>query len=446
MDMNANVIKTLNYIKRNGLIKGYYAIRERIEDKKSDTYSYEPISEEERLEEVAWSLDKDITFSILVPTYETPPQFLREMIDSVIEQTYRNWQLVIADASMDDRVKSVVEEYFDDRIDYIRLAQNGGISENSNAGLLACRGDYVCLLDHDDVLTKDALYCNARAIFEASNKGIVPEMIYSNEDKMDGDGTRFFCGTSKDKFNYDLIMTNNYICHFLVVKKELISSLGFRKEYDGAQDHDLVLRAVSKLHKEKGSEYSIYILNIERVLYHWRCHEASTAANPKSKMYAYESGKRAVESFLVEEGIKASVKELPHMGFFYVDYEPDILIQRREVAAVGYRVVNRKGYVSSGVFDENMNTMFGGLHKGYSGGLFHVAACQRQVAYVDVRYMKANEIALEEYNRLLSEYTQGENSDKNIDYKELSRRFCDIMKDKGFSFVYDPAVIKKEIG
>lgn len=435
--MNTNIIKTLNYIRRNGPVKGFYAILERLNDKKQDSYHFVPITEKERLDEIEEALEMTVSFSILVPAYETTPRYMRELIDSVRAQTYSNWQLVIADASKSSVVKDTVSEYDDNRIQLIELPLNEGISENSNKGIPYCTGDYTGLLDHDDVLTPDALFRMAKAITKAKNDGYSLKMLYSDEDKTDSELNSFFDGHIKGDFDLDLIMSNNYICHFLVLKTSYLKQIGFDSRFDGAQDHNLVLNMVTKLRKKYEREYEKYIRHIPHVLYHWRCHEASTAANPKSKEYAYTAGKMAVQAFVDREKYEAKVCESPHVGFFYVDYDPDILIQRRNVAAVGGRVVEGSKVVG-GVYDENMNVKFLGLNKNFSGGIFHKASVWQRVPYVDIRYMRCSKEVLKKLDQLKSDLGFDDVTAKNEDYIKLSKEFCDMMKGMGYYFLYDP--------
>lgn len=144
------------------------------------------------------------------------------------------------------------------------------------------------------ILTPDALYEMADAVTKAYDRGVKVTFAYSDEDKCDGEETRYYDPNHKENFNYDLILSNNYICHFLVMDAELMKRLQFRPECDGAQDYDLVLRAVAEVLAADGQAGEKSILHIPKVLYHWRCHEASTAANPHSKKYAYEAGLRAL--------------------------------------------------------------------------------------------------------------------------------------------------------
>jgi len=171
----ANLKKTIYYLKRNGLRDTYLAALERFREKGSGVCAtYKELTEEEKQRQRLTAWQRRPLFSILVPTYKTPSVYLRAMIDSVLDQTYENLELILADASGDDSVKGVVDTYEDERIVYIALEQNGGISENTNAALERARGEYVGLLDHDDLLTSDALYEMARQIETAHQEGSAP--------------------------------------------------------------------------------------------------------------------------------------------------------------------------------------------------------------------------------------------------------------------------------
>ncbi|MCR4850314.1 MAG: glycosyltransferase [Lachnospiraceae bacterium] len=432
--MNADIVKTLNYIKRNGPVRTYYAIKERLRDRKNNDYVYSPIGEEQRLDQISNSLSMDVKISVLVPAYETPQKYLRELIESVIAQTYGKWELVIADAGSSDTVRTVTGSYQDERIVYVHLDGNKGISGNTNEGLKHCTGDYIGLLDHDDLLTVDALYEIASRIEKDRDNGIKTQVLYSNEDKTNADGSDFFEVNVKPKFNLDLLLSNNYICHFLVSEASLARKIGFRSDYDGAQDHDFILRCVSELQHEYGPSCERYIAHLDRVLYHWRCHEGSTAANPRSKEYAYESGRRAVSDYLKKAGIDAEVTHSEHVGFFKVQYRPDIFSQRKDVCAMGCRILDRKGRVKDGVYDEDMNVMFLGLDAHDSGGYLHRASCCMEVPYISVLGM----IPGKEASAVLNELLEREDRGTDIDYRKLSVEFCRIMKERGYRFLYDP--------
>jgi len=230
----------------------------------------------------------DIKFSVLVPLYNTDKKLLREMIDSVTSQTYENWELCLADASDSEHgyVGTVAEEYAhkDSRIKYRRLEKNLGISGNTNECRKLASGDYIALLDHDDLLVHHALAANYAAI-----KAYAPDVLYSDEDKTDEKGKRhlpFF----KPDYNRDLLYSQMYICHFLVFKSELFDKVGgLSDEHSGAQDYDLMLRF---------TEHTDKIHHISDVLYSWRETATSTSVNPGSKPYAHDAGKLALDKHL----------------------------------------------------------------------------------------------------------------------------------------------------
>lgn len=226
-------------------------------------------------------------FSVLVPLYNTPDKFLREMLESVLKQTYGKWELCLADGSDEehtDKIYELVCSYHDSRIRYTKLDRNGGISENTNAALTMAKGDFVVLFDHDDLLTANALYEFAHAIMNDSEC----DCLYSDEDKIDSDTGNLFDPHFKPDYNIDMLCSVNYICHLFAVRKTLVDQYGgFDPEYDGAQDHDFILRMTEKAR---------HTIHVPKILYHWRSHQNSTAANPESKLYAFEAGKKAIRA------------------------------------------------------------------------------------------------------------------------------------------------------
>ena len=199
-------------------------------------------SEEELEEQKKKKFDYMPKFSIVIPVYKTPEKFLKEMLDSIVEQTYANWELCIADGSpAGESVENVLKKYAekDARIRYQVLGENRGISGNTNAALEMAEGDFIVLADHDDRLTPNALFECAKKLNENENC----DVLYSDEDKLDMDGDELFDPHFKPDFNPDLLTSVNYICHLFVVKKELLDKVGgFRPEYDGAQDYDFIFR------------------------------------------------------------------------------------------------------------------------------------------------------------------------------------------------------------
>ena len=249
--------------------------------------------------------------SVAVPAYHTPEKFLREMIDSLLAQTYRNWELCIANGSPDDQeMQKVLEEYAEEdrRVRFRNLDKNLGIAGNTNAALEMAVGQFVGLLDHDDLLAPNALYEIACAL----EKDRTLEAVYTDEDKVTTDLSEHYQPHLKPDFNLDLLRSNNYICHFFVVSRDIIQEVGgFRQEFDGAQDHDFIFRCVEKA-KNVG--------HVPEIVYHWRTHKASTADNPASKMYAFDAGKRAIEAHLKRMGVQGEVSHTPDLGFFRVKY------------------------------------------------------------------------------------------------------------------------------
>lgn len=249
--------------------------------------------------------------SIVVPAYRTPEVFLRQMIDSVIAQSYENWELCIANGSPEDEaVQRVLREYAgkDKRVKYRDLAQNLGIAGNTNAAFEMASGDFVGLLDHDDLLAPNALYEIVSMITEDETV----DAVYTDEDKVRTDLSEHFQPHFKPDFNIDLLRSNNYICHFFAVRRSLMERVGgFRTEFDGAQDYDYIFRCTEQARKTA---------HVAEILYHWRVHEASTADNPASKMYAFEAGKRAIEEHLKRCGETGEVTLRKDLGFYRVKY------------------------------------------------------------------------------------------------------------------------------
>ena len=244
--------------------------------------------------------------SIVVPLYNTPLDFYRQMVDCVRQQTYPHWQLCLADGSTDgvDRQKCLPA---DERIRYEKLSENLGISGNTNAALSLAEGQWIALMDHDDFVEPTAL---AEMLEWALETGA--DMVYSDEDKVSLDRKHYYEPHFKSDYNPDLLRSNNYICHFLMVKRELLLKVGgFRQEFDGAQDYDFILRC---------TETAGRIEHLPRVLYHWRMHPLSTAENPDSKTYAFEAGRRAIEEHLKRVGIAGTVERTGRPGYYRVRY------------------------------------------------------------------------------------------------------------------------------
>lgn len=275
------------------------------------------ISSRQRKYEEDYFFEDAKTFSILVPLYNTSEKFLRSMIESVIAQTYAKWQLCLADGSdtahayVEEICRSYVEQ--EPRIFYQKLAENKGISENTNACIQMAVGEYIALFDHDDLLHPSALFEVMKEIAESGT-----DMVYTDEATFEGRESRLLSVHRKPDFCMENLRANNYICHFTVFQRKLLGLCGeFRKEFDGSQDFDLILRLCEKAEN---------IRHIPKVLYFWRSHSESVAQNTANKSYAIDAGKRAVEAHLQRMGISAEVKVIQEgMAIYSILYSTETL-------------------------------------------------------------------------------------------------------------------------
>lgn len=304
-------LKALKILLTKGPKKLFKHMRKHFKSRLPREINY--ISKERRAKEEATVFPKDIKFSLLVPLYNTPLNFLQEMIDSVKAQTYKNWELCLADGSDSEHseVEQAVKKYMseDDRIIYKKLEQNLGISENTNECIYMSTGDYIGLFDHDDVLHPSALFEYMKVICEDD-----ADFIYCDEDKIKDLKSRPFDAYYKTDFAVDNLRANNYICHFTAFKKSLLKKSGlFRKEFDGSQDHDLVLRL---------TEHAEHIIHIPKILYHWRVSSVSVASDPYAKPYTIKAGKKAVAEHLERVGLKGTVTSSTfHPNIYRVKYD-----------------------------------------------------------------------------------------------------------------------------
>ena len=300
-----NFIKGILHIKNDGLMATYNLISRR---SKSLGVNYALWLKNHSAGMVELERQKEFVFkfqpliSVIVPVYNTPPKFLKEMIASVQKQSYSKWELCLADGSNNDVAYKIIEDYAnkDSRIKYEKLIQNDGISGNTNAALAMAKGDYVALLDHDDILLPEALFEVVKAI-NASN--IRPGLIYTDEDKTNSDATKVFDPAFKPDFSPYTLRNDNYICHFTVIDKELLdnNNIKFSNEYNGAQDYDIILRV---------SEKARSVVHVPKILYHWRAHRGSTAStNKEAKPYTHEAGKKAISDHVKRLGIDALVTD-----------------------------------------------------------------------------------------------------------------------------------------
>lgn len=270
-------------------------------------------SREELKEQTKYAFEKDVRISIVVPLYNTPELFLREMIESVRAQTYRNWELCMADGSdaNHQQVEKICCEYEkrDNRIHYRRLKRNNGISANTNAALEMVTGDYVGFLDHDDMLHPAALHEVMLAICEQDADLVYTDEAHFHTTPKDADNPHF-----KPDYAPDTLCSNNYICHFTVFRRTLLDQCGtFAPECDGSQDHDMILRLTEKAER---------ISHIPEILYYWREHDNSVASNLGIKPYVFEAGIRANERRLYRLGLGGYVSTAwPGSPTYRIRYE-----------------------------------------------------------------------------------------------------------------------------
>jgi O-antigen biosynthesis protein len=251
-------------------------------------------------------LGRQPTISLLTPTYNTAPDLLRETVQSVLDQVYPHWELVLVDdASTATETLAAIDACaaMDPRVKVIRRTTNGHICAASNTALAAATGEWVGLLDHDDLLAPDALYWVVEEVNAHPDCGL----IYSDEDKISVVGRRHEPHFKPD-WNPDLLRSQNYICHFTVYRRRLLTELGgFREGFEGAQDYDLVLRVTERLAPEQ-------IRHIPRILYHWRSADSSTARDARAKPYATEAARNALDAHLKRTG-QPGATVLPAPGF-----------------------------------------------------------------------------------------------------------------------------------
>jgi GT2 family glycosyltransferase len=269
----------------------------------------QPLSSAEA-EAVYQALGAKPLITVIMPVFNVDPQWLRGAIESVREQSYPHWQLcIVDDASTDPRISETLDIYrhSDPRIRIARNQDNLGISETSNHALRLAEGEFIGLLDHDDLLARDALLHNARVIDRESDV----DLVYSDEDKINPGGKRntpFF----KPDFSPELLLGQNYIGHFVVARRSLVNEIGgFRKGLDGAQDYDLLLRLISK---------SPRVQHIPKILYHWREIPGSTATTFNSKSYAGDAGKKALQNFAQENQLNATVTNGTQPGTYFTRF------------------------------------------------------------------------------------------------------------------------------
>ena len=401
------------------MIKQYInSFKNNISNKNIDELFYNPLVDndyqkwiEENKENV--TLEKfsyNPLISIIIPTYNVSKKLLSECLDSILSQSYHNFEICIADdCSSNKETIDTLKEYEkkNENIKVVYRKKNGHISEASNSAIEIAKGEFIGLVDNDDVLDKNALYY----IVKELNKNKDLDLIYSDEDKLNFDGKRCFPHFKPD-FSIDTLLSSNYICHFTIVRKKIIDDIGgFRSEYNGAQDYDLFLRVFERTNK---------IGHISKILYHWRMTEGSTSSTGDNKNYAYEAGKRALEDYFKRNEIKAKVHLIGEPQMYRVEYlyekEPliSIIIPTKDKAEVLdtclssiYRKTSYKNYeiivIDNNSQEEKTFSLLKSYQKEYKNFKYFTYQCPFNYSYLNNEAVKK---AKGEYVLLLNNDTE----------------------------------------
>ena len=270
--------------------------------------------------------------SVIVPVYNVSRAFLKECLDSLLNQSYRNFEICLCDdhSSLAETIETLKEyESTYDNVHVVYRQKNGMISQASNSAIAIAKGEFIALVDNDDVVEKDALYFVVRAL----NQNRDLDLIYTDEDKIDYSGN-YMEPHFKPDYSPDTFMGLNYICHLCVIRRESVNKVGgFRKEYDGSQDYDLFLRIL---------DHTDHVYHVDRVLYHWRQTPESTSGYLGSKNYAFEAGRRALEDTLKRRNIRGRILDNPRFSGYLTKYEADdyyvsIIIPMKDQAEISRR-------------------------------------------------------------------------------------------------------------
>lgn len=300
--------KVLTMLKEDGLAYIAYKVRKKLaRGKKRPLYTAAQLEQQRQ-----WGFSRELKISVLVPLYNTPENLLREMVDSVLAQTYGNWELCLADGSDENHgnVGEICAEYVsrDSRILYRKLKENKGISGNTNACIDMASGDYIALFDHDDLLHPAALYEVMTAICEQG-----ADFIYTDEDLFYETPADAYSPHYKPDFSPDTLRSYNYITHLSVFSRDLLEQVGgFRSEFDGSQDYDMILRLTERAEK---------VVHIPKILYYWRNHAGSVASDVSVKPYTMTAAKKALSEHLQRIGRKGAVEDSTVLTTYRIRYE-----------------------------------------------------------------------------------------------------------------------------
>ncbi|MEL7655537.1 MAG: glycosyltransferase family 2 protein [Bacillota bacterium] len=308
--------KSLNYHKQYGILALFKAMKDVgqaiINQQRKYYKKHVFIAKEIIKKQQTYRFSYEPKISIITPTYNTPITFLEDMVESVLNQTYNNWELCIADASVENEpIRRKLNEWVnnDSRIKVKFLSKNYGISGNSNEALALATGEFVGLLDHDDTLAPIAVFEMVKAINQYDDV----DFLYSDRDKTNETGSKYKGHHFKPDWAPDMMRSYNYVCHFTVFRRSLLQETGlFNPEYDGSQDYDLFLRLTEKSRR---------IVHVTKILYHWRMHENSTARSIHNKMYAIDAAKNALADHLKRSGLEGSVENGFGLAIYNIRYK-----------------------------------------------------------------------------------------------------------------------------
>lgn len=329
------------------------------------------------------------SFSILMPVYNTDERVLTAAVESVIAQSYTNWELCIADdQSSKPETRAVLERFAaqSDRIKVIYRTEQGGISQACNTAWQVATGDYIAFLDHDDTLAPHAL----AQVCDAINTYPEADLFYSDEDKIDGKDKRFEPFFKPD-WSPDLLLSENYICHLLVLRQDLARSVGhLNQDCDGSQDYDLILRA---------TEQAAQIRHIPKVLYHWRATEGSTAITQDNKQYALGAAERAITQHFARTGQERTVERGTIAGRWRVRTPIPPGSRVSIIIASGGKVdilrTNLSGLLSRTTYrDYEVVVIDNSKHNGVESYIRELQAQHAQVRYIDWRNKPFNYSAI----------------------------------------------------
>ena len=434
-----------SYIGRNGIKAAFFRILEGFFELRRD-YSYNKRRQESQgTNTVCKGLEREFLLSVLVPAYETEPEYFKRLLLSLKAQTYTNFELIVSDASRSDTVEKLCGFFLAGSdlpftLKYKHLSSNLGISGNTNAALAEAEGEFITLLDHDDFLEPDSLYETVKAL----QKGA--DIVYTDEDKYDGRRRRYFSPNFKPDFDQDLLLSNNYICHLLTVRTSLARKIGgFRSDFDGAQDHDFLLR-LSEIVEGKS------IVHVPKVLYHWRTSGGSTADNPDSKAYAYENGRRAVQDYFDRMGLEVMVRHDRYRGFYKCDYSGSFVAKEKYIALFDRRLKPEDGDAEkrlAGFLSRPEIGMAGGRIVSSRGSIicngYRLDECGRRVSLYDK--MNANFSGYMHRAALIQE-VEAVSRHAAVIRQELrdclcadSMELCRRVRERGYKVIIDPSVV-----